>query len=99
MQDLTQDNYMVYDRAWDRVTVSHKARDRVTQLPRVSSLDNERDLRKLELSLNNGVTGSQVISTQSIRSARKNLRGYRHNGMVVLTMNNAIVDGLERLTN
>ena len=43
------------------------------------------------------VTGSHVISTQTIRRSPQNARGYRHNIIVYLTMNTAIVVRPERI--
>ena len=86
MQDLRKGNYMAYELGI-----------RPSQCLIVLSLEKEREISSLGYGLYSRVTGSHVISSQTIRWSRQNARGYRHNTIVFLTMNNAIVVRPERL--
>ena len=60
-----------------------------------------RQERERELSSNRSCLYSRAATTSAhiIQRSRQNLRGYIDNGIVVLTMNNAIVNRPEKLAN
>ena len=92
MQDLRQVNYMAYKFAHTR-----RGNRRRSFYVIWSQDSGEKEFSSSDCVFYIRVTGSCVFPPQTIRRCRQNLRGYKHNTIVVLTMNNAFVVLPERL--